>query len=175
MAHAGTDVLSVNSWKTTSAFQMIEEKETQMKYYKRMNAAPEVMQLVELESKAFGIVCEKIIAEIFGMGSRTSSQNDGTFNGKKFEMKAARYWSGKNDCVWQHLEPEYDYEYAMFVLLDFQGFKVWCIKKSFLMGEMRDKRIVTFQGKQGWWTKKSAILHYLTPINRVGDLEAFVQ
>lgn len=172
---ADTQVLSVNSWKNTAAFMLIEDKETQMKYYKRMNAAPEVIQLVDLESKAFGTACEKIIAEIFRMGPRTSSQNDGTFNGKKAEIKAARYWSGKDDCIWQHLEPEYDYEYAMFVLLDFEGFKVWCIKKSLLMGEMRDKGIVTFQGKQGWWTKKSAILPYLTPINTVAELEAFVQ
>lgn len=175
MSHTTDDVMSVHSWKNTAAFQMIEDKETQMKYYKRMNAAPEVLQLVDLESKAFGTACEKIISEIFGMGPRTSSQNDGTFKGKKVETKTARYWSGKDDCVWQHLEPEYDYEYALLALLDFQGFKIWAMKKSVLMGEMRDKEIVTFQGKQGWWTKKSAILPYLTPIKTAAELEAFVQ
>ena len=175
MTDTTDDLMSVHSWKNTAAFMLIEDKETQMKYYKRMNAAPEVMQLVDLESKPFGTACEKIIAEIFRMGPRTSSQNDGTFKGKKIETKAARYWSGKDDCVWQHLEPEHDYEYAMFALLDFQGFKLWAIKKSLLMGEMREKGIVTFQGKQGWWTKKSAILPYLTPIKTVEDLEAFVQ
>ena len=175
MTHNTDNVLSVHHWKNTVTFMMIEDKETQVKYYRRMNAAPEVLQLVDLESKPFGTACEKVIAEIFGMGPRTSSQNDGTLVGKKIEIKAARYWSGKDDCIWQHLEPEHDYEYAMFILLDFQGFKVWCIKKSLLMGELRDKGIVTFQGKQGWWTKKSAILPYLTPINTAAELEAFVQ
>jgi hypothetical protein len=63
----------------------------------------------------------------------------------------------------------------MFALLDFQGWKVWVIKKSLLMGEMRDKKIITFQGKQGWWVRKSAILSYLTPIHTIADLDAFIQ
>ena len=139
-----------------------------------MNASAEVLQLVELESKPFGIVSENIISEIFQLGARTSTQNDGTLNGKKIEIKSARYWSGKDDCIWQHLEPEHDYDYALFVILDFQGWKVWCIAKYVLMGEMREKKIVTFQGKQGWWTKKSNIIPYLTQIMTIADLHAYV-
>jgi hypothetical protein len=174
MASAADDILSCNYWKNTSSFNSIKEKETQLKYYKRMNACPEILQLVDLESKPFGTECEKIISEIFHMGPRTSTQNDGTFNGKKIEIKTARYWAGKDNCRWQHLEPDHDYEYALFVILDFQGWKVWGIKKSVLMGEMREKKIVTFQGKQGWWTTKSAILPYLTPIKTIQDLHAFI-
>ena len=160
-------------WKNTAAFTTIHEKETQIKHYKRMNASAEVLQLVELESKPFGSVCEKIISELFGLGPRTSSQNDATLNGKKIEIKTARYWAGKDDCVWQHLEPDHDYDYALFVLLNFHGWKVWCIKKTDLM-DLREKKIVTFQGKQGWWTRKSAILPYLTPIYTLAQLQAFV-
>jgi hypothetical protein len=169
----GGDPLLSEYWKNTAAFTTIHEKETQIKHYKRMNASPEVLQLVELESKPFGSVCEKIISELFGLGPRTSSQNDATLNGKKIEIKSARYWAGKDDCVWQHLEPDHDYDYALFVLLNFKGWKVWCIKKTDLM-DLRGK-IVTFQGKQGWWTKKSAILPHLTPIHTLADLQAFVQ
>jgi hypothetical protein len=168
------DILSATHWKDTKTFKSIKDKETQIKYYKRMNSCEEVLQLVDLESKPFGSESEKIIQEIFNLGPRTSSQNDGTRNGKKIEIKSARYWAGKDDCVWQHLEPEHDYEFALFVLLDFQGWKVWGIKKSLLMGELRDKKIVTFQGKQGWWVRKSAILLYLTPINSVSELDAFI-
>ena len=170
-----TDILSCNEWKHTNTFKSIVGKETQKKYYRRMNASAEVIQLVELESKPFGSICEKIISAIFQLGERTSSQNDGTLNGKKIEIKTARYWAGKDDCVWQHLEPDHDYEFALLVLLDFEGWKVWCIKKSLLMGEMREKKIVTFQGKQGFWTKKSAILPYLTPIHSIAELQEFVQ
>jgi hypothetical protein len=169
------DILSAKYWKNTVSFKKIKEKETQIKYYKRMNSCEEVLQLVDLESKPFGSETEKIIQEIFELKPRTSSQNDGTRNGKKIEIKTARYWAGKDDCVWQHLEPDHDYEYAIFALLDFQGFKIWCIKKSVLMGEMRDKKIVTFQGKQGWWVKKSAIIEYLTPIKNKDELDKFIQ
>ena len=175
MAATACDILSCNHWKNSRTFMDIKDKETQIKYYRRMNASAEVLQLVDLESKPFGSVGETMISEIFGLGPRTSSQNDGTLNGKKIEIKSARYWAGKDDCVWQHLEPDHDYEYAIFAILDFQGWKVWSIKKSLLMGEMREKKIVTFQGKQGWWTRKSAILPYLTPITTRAELEAFVQ
>ena len=167
------DPLLSEYWKNTAAFTTIQEKETQIKHYKRMNASTEVLQLVELESKPFGSVCEKIISELFGLGPRTSSQNDATLNGKKIEIKTARYWAGKDDCMWQHLEPDHDYDYALFVLLNFHGWKVWCIKKTDLM-DLRGK-IVTFQGKQGWWTRKSAILPYLTPIHTLSQLHAFIQ
>jgi len=169
-----TDILSCESWKTSKAFQSILEKETQKKYYKRMGASPDVQQLVDLDSKPFGSECEKILSEIFALGKRSSTQHDATLNGKKIEIKTARYWAGKDDCVWQHLEPEHDYEFAIFALLDFHGFKIWGIKKSLLMGEMREKNIVTFQGKQGWWTKKSSILPYLTPISSRADLEELI-
>lgn len=168
------DPLLAEYWKNTAAFTTIQEKETQIKHYKRMNASPEVLQLVELESKPFGSVCEKIISELFGLGPRTSTQHDATLNGKKIEIKTARYWAGKDDCVWQHLEPDHDYDYAMFVLLNFHGWKVWCIKKTDLMA-LREKKIVTFQGKQGWWTRKSVILPHLTPIHTLAELQAFIQ
>ena len=170
-----SDILTCNNWKYTKAFISIKEKETQYIYYKRMNASAEVLQLVELESKPFGSCSEKIISEIFNLGARTSSQNDATCHGKKIEIKTARYWSGKDDCVWQHLEPDHDYEYALFILLDFHSWKVWCIKKTDLMGELREKKIVTFQGKQGWWTKKSKCLSYLTPIKTIEELHEFIE
>ena len=171
---AQMDILSASCWSDTSAFKAIKDKETQIKYYKKNGSCEPVLQLVDLESKPFGSEMEKIIQEIFKLGPRTSSQNDGTRSGKKIEIKSARYWAGKDDCVWQHLEPDHDYEYALFVLLDFQGFKVWGIKKSLLMGEMRDKKIVTFQGKQGWWVRKSSILPYLTPVRSVEELDALL-
>jgi hypothetical protein len=169
------NILKSNYWKNTDTFKNIINKENQIKYYKKNNSTEEVCQLVLLESKNFGIICENIILELFNIKHRTSTQNDGVFNGKKLEIKSARYWENKDECRWQHLEKEHDYEYVLFVLLDFTEFKIWCIKKSLLMGELIDKKIVTKQGNQGWWTKKSKILEYLTPINSIIDLENFIQ
>jgi hypothetical protein len=169
------NILSSTFWKNTKAYKLICEKETQIKYYKKNNSSVEVLQLVDLDSKPFGSEAEKIIREIFRLGLRTSSENDATSNGIKIEIKTARYWSGKDECVWQHLESNHDYEIAMFVLLDFTGWKVWCIRKSLLMGDLKEQKIVTLQGKQGHWVKKSAILKYLTPIKTIDDLNNFIQ
>jgi hypothetical protein len=43
------------------------------------------------------------------------------------------------------------------------------------MGELRDKKIITFQGKQGWWVRKSTVLSYLTPIHNISELDIFIQ
>ena len=168
-------LLSVENWRTSKAFLAMAEKETQLRYYKSKEAAPEVMALVDLDSKPFGSVCESMLVELFGLGPRTSSQNDGTRLNKKIEIKCARYWAGKDDCKWQHLEADHDYEFALFALLDFHGWKVWGIKKSLLMGELREKKVVTFQGKQGWWAKKSALIPYLTEIQSQEQLDALLQ
>ena len=42
------------------------------------------------------------------------------------------------------------------------------------MGELRDKGIVTHQGKQGWWTRKCKILSYLDEINTIEDLDNYI-
>lgn len=164
------DITSVTYWMNTDAFKNLEKKETQLKYYETNKASKEVLTIVSLDSKVFGSIAEKIIIEILGLGKRTSTQNDASYKNCKIEIKAARYWAGKDDCLWQHLEPDHDYDYAILCLLDFHGWKIWCIKKTILMGEMRDKKIVTNQGKQGWWTRKSSILPYLTPIKTRRDL-----
>jgi hypothetical protein len=173
-APAPTPLLSVNNWKHTKAFTHNARRETQTQYYVRMNAAPEVIELVSLDSKPFGTVGETMMAELFQMAPRTSSQNDGVFEGRKCEIKCARYWAGNDECRWQHLEPDHDYEFAMLAILDFHEWKVWCVTKAHMMGELREKKVVTFQGKQGWWTLKSAIMPHLTPIHGLECLRKFV-
>jgi hypothetical protein len=166
--------LSVDNWKQTKAFTQNKRRESQTQYYVRMNAAPDVVELVSLDSKPFGSVGESIMTELFQMAPRTSSQHDGIFEGHKCEIKCARRWAGKDDCRWQHLEPDHDYAFAMLALLEFHEWKVWCITKAQLMGELREKKVVTFQGKQGWWTLKSAVMPYLMPIHGLECLRKFV-
>lgn len=168
------NILSVQSWKYTDAFKSIGKKETQYQYYQRNKAPPETLRMVQLESKPFGTACEQKMCESFGLGCRENNQHDATFGPYTIEIKSARYWAGKDDCQWQHLEPTYEYDFVMFVLLDFFEYKVWMIKKDFLMGPLRENKKVTRQGKQGWWAKKSALLPFMTPIQTRADLIAFV-
>lgn len=169
------ELLLSKYWKNMNSYKKLKEKETQIKYYKRMNATIEVLQLVELESKAFGSISENIIKELLKLNPRKSSQNDATIQDNKLEIKSARYWNCKDECVWQHLEPEYDYKYVLFCLLDFDKFKVWIISKNILMGELRNKKIVTYQGNQGWWVKKSNIINYLTRIYNFDDINKYIK
>ena len=171
------NILKSESWALNAAYQDIVSKESQLDNYVKNHAPPEILKLVGMNSRVFGCVAERIVCEIFRLGPRTSTQNDGTFQGKKIEVKCARFWSDGDgsDCRWQHLEPEHDYDMALLVLLDYNGFQVGAIQKSYLMSELRVRNVVTHQGKQGWWTKRSDVLSYLTPIHSIADLEAFVQ
>ena len=65
-------------------------------------------------------------------------------------------------------------DYVLFILIDFQRLKIMGIQKSLLMGELRDKGIVTYQGDQGFWTTKSKIISYLDKINGIKDLDEFI-
>lgn len=155
------------------SFKKVSKKMSQMDYYISKSSSAEALKLVSLGNKAFGAAIEDIVRECLSLGPRSSSQNDATFGERKIEIKAARYWAGKDDCKWQHLEPDHDYDLVLFCLMDFHELRVWAIKKDVLMGDLRERKIVTFQGKQGWWTTKKAIMPFLTPIQTVEDMAAF--
>ena len=172
----GQNILLADNWSKLESFIRIQSKISQLEYYIQNDSNENVIKLVEMESKTFGSICENIICEIFKIGKRSSSENDGVKNGKKIEIKSARYWAGKNDCKWQHLEENHDYDYVLFVLLDFQGFKVWGIKKSLLFGVIKNNNILIRQGHQGYWTNMSKIMPYLilNPIITISDLDNFL-
>lgn len=168
-----TATLHASTWIHCKAFVELRKKETQASYYAKQGACPEVMSLVLLDSKPFGSAGEKMLQELFRLGPRTGSQNDGTRGGKKLEIKCARYWASTDDCRWQHLEPNHDYDAALLALLTFNGWATWFISKSRLMA-LRDKKIVSFQGLQGYWAKKSDLLPYLTAVHSVEELDAAI-
>jgi hypothetical protein len=144
-------------WKN----KIINIKESQLDFYKRNNACREVLKLVGLESKAFGMFIERIIREMFSMNKPLNSQHDAIFNDKKIEIKSSRFWGGTMDCKWQHVEPTYDYDYILFVLVEFQDLRIWGMHKS-KVKKMIEQGILTPQGKQGYWCKMSSILPHLT-------------
>lgn len=169
------NILSIDNILTTKTYNSFKDKITQLQYYQRNGAADGIIKFVMLESKPFGTYMENIISELFNLGKRTSPQNDATFNNKKIKIKSARYWAGSTDCKWQHIEIGHDYDYVLFVLLDFLEIKVWSMEKSKLVNDMIKQKILTAQGKQGYWTNKSAILPYLTQIKTIEDLTNFIK
>ena len=164
-------MLLAKSWKHCSHIQKCLNKQTQYSYYKSMNSNETVLQMVQLHSKTFGTVSEKILQEVFNLKPRTSYQHDGIKYGKKIEIKSARYWTNTvQDCKWQHIEPHYDFDILLLALLDFQGFKVWGMGKH-TVNQLVNSRIITRQGKQGYWVNKNVIHHHLFPITDKKDLK----
>ena len=170
-----SDINSFDNWGQYYKEIISNYNESQYEYYKKNGSSREVLEIVSMESKRFGSVSEKMISKIYNLEPRTSSENDGVKQNKKIEIKCARYWAGTDECKWQHIEPEYDYDCVLFGLLDFNGiWNIWGIKKAMLMGELREKKIVTYQGKQGWWCNKSKVIKYCTIIKSMSDLENFL-
>jgi hypothetical protein len=166
--------MSLSTWTQTKYFQEMEKKTTQLELYVKRGASPEILSLVSMANKVFGTEMEGIFQELFQLSPRLSSQHDGIRLGKKIEIKSARWHATGDDCNWQHLEPDYDFEFVMFTLVDFTGLKVWMITKELLMGELRKQNVVLKQGQQGWTTNKNKIEKYLTPIETISDLDKFI-
>lgn len=131
----------------------------QAEYYVHHSVDDSVIRLARLPSRTFGCVCEHIIKKLYHLQPSSSVQHDATFDAVKIEIKSARYWRQSDDCRWQHIEPSYDYDWLWFVLLDFDGFKVWRIPKATFWS--LDSTIVERQGRQGYWVRKSRILPFL--------------
>jgi len=166
-------------WTKTKAFAKCTTKCTQVEYYRNMNAAAETLQLVALTPKPFGTEAENIIVECFGLEPRENSQHDGKLEGKKLEVKCARWHAPRGnvggDCNWLHLEEGHDFQYVIFALLDFQDWKCWIMTKARLFGEMREKGVLKKQGEEGWTVNKCKIEQYLTPVNFKADILDFMQ
>jgi len=170
-----TSPLSHANWTKTTAFSKCSTKDTQVDYYRKNNASPEVIKLVALTPKPFGTEAENIIVESFGLDPRDNTQHDGKLRGKKLEVKCARWHAVGGDCNWLHLEEGHDFQYVIFALLDFQDWKCWIMTKPRLFGEMREKGILKKQGEEGWTVNKCKIEIHLTPIYSQADIIDFME
>lgn len=158
------DLFDSINWKHIDSYKNFKKTISQSEYYEQNSSSIEVLNLVKLNSKIFGSICENIIIELLNLEKRTSSQNDATYKGYKFEIKTGRFISGKDDCMWQHIEPDYDYDYLLCCLLNFNHFDIFYISKE-QINLLIQSNIIKKQGKQGYICKKSQIINYITKIN----------
>jgi hypothetical protein len=165
---------ALSKWTSSAHFQAMIKKTTQLELYIQKKSPPEILQLVSMANKVFGTEMEGIVMDVFQLSPRTNTQHDGIRNGKKIEIKSARWHATGEDCNWEHLEPEYDYEYVLFILVDFTELKAWILSKHVLMGELREKKIVVKQGQQGWTVAKNRLEPFLTPISSIEELDRFI-
>lgn len=70
----------------------------------------------------------------------------------------------------------HDYDVLLFVLLDIQDIKIWCISKNKLFdSDNLNNKIVIKQGKQGYWINKSKIMNQLFNIESKNDFIKFLE
>ena len=163
------EFLKCNSWKNSKTFKSFKKKPTQFDFYSENESCTEILELVSLNPKAFGTICEEIIKEELNLSPRIDTTHDATIQHEskvyKIEIKVGRYLQSSDDCMWQHIEPGYDYDYILCCLLDFDGFKIWYItKKDVLI--LIEKCLIKKQGKQGFICRKNIILPYLVEIKK---------
>lgn len=163
------DIFKCQSWKNNNAFKSFKKKPSQFDFYAENESCSEILELVSLNPKAFGSVCEDIVKEIFNLSQRIGTTHDATLihDSKlyKLEIKVGRYLQSSDDCMWQHIEPCYDYDYVLCCLLDFDGLKVWYIsKKNILL--LIESGIIKKQGLQGYICKKNTMLPHLIEIKK---------
>lgn len=165
------NILLIENWK-----KHISRNTTisQYDYYKQNNSSEEILNIVLLNSKIFGTKAEDILKKIFDIGPRTSTQNDGTKFNKKIEIKTSRYWGGKDNYKWQHIEEEHDYEYILFALLDFNKWKCWITKKEFLFTYLKQHNLLKKQGTEGWICNGRDVTQYFTEILCVEDFDKYL-
>lgn len=165
-----------NFFELESYKNAFNKNNKQIDFYIKNNANEKILKFFELGSKSFGSLIEKIIIENYEFDKRINTEHDVIFNGIKIEIKSARYWNHQYDCKWQHIEIDYDYDILLFVLLDFQDIKMWCISKQKLFNsDNLENKLIIKQGKQGYWVNKSKIMNQLYSIESKNDLIKYLE
>jgi site-specific DNA-methyltransferase (adenine-specific) len=163
------ELFKCNSWKNNNSFKSFKKKPTQFDFYSQNESSSEILELVSLNPKAFGTVCEEILKETLNLSPRIDTTHDATFTYNsivyKIEIKVGRYLQSSDDCMWQHIEPSYNYDYLLCCLLDFDGFRIWYITKKNVLKLIEDG-LVKKQGKQGFICRKNTILPHLIEIKK---------
>ena len=165
---------SINNIIKTKSFQNIKKRMTQEDFYRSKGSCDNILKLVKLSNKAFGEKLQCIVKDLFNLDNSCNAGHDAqkiSMN-LKFEIKSARYWQGINDFKWQHIMEDHDYDYLIFVGIDFDCLKIYLISKYHFM-KLKTKGIATQQGRaegQGLWAQRKKLLPYLIELK---DVEHF--
>lgn len=171
-------MISIENINKTKAFESIINAKNQVDYYKERNAHSDIIKIVELGNKSFGEKMQRIILEELNLDKPTSTGHDvqQISSGKKFEVKSSRFWATNGDWKWQHIMEDHNYDYLLFVGINFQSVDVFIITKENLLS-LKSKALVTQQGGaegQGLWCNYSKIKQYLTSISNEEELNDFI-
>ena len=156
---------SINNIIKTKSFRCMKQKMTQVDFYRSRGACDNILKLVRQSNKSFGEKTQCIVKDLLDLDSSCDAGHDAQKLSMrlKFEIKSSRYGVSSKDFMWQHIMEEHDYDYLIFVGIDFDCLKMYLISKYNFM-RLKTKGIVTQQGRaegQGLWAKRKKILPYL--------------
>lgn len=193
LSHLQTDIFMQNSGlscvnlQTLRVHQDFVSPNTQLDYYIKNNASPDILKYVDLQGKTFGEkYMEPIAHDWFKLEKRTSSAHDHSKNGKTIEQKSARYHANGDDWKWQHIEMKHAWDILMLTGLDFDCIRFYVASRNVVVQLISDG-IITGQGKknedgiaeaqQAYWfsrndfkRKNKVFTDYFVEINTEADL-----
>lgn len=165
-------------------------KESQLRRYMRLGAAPEILQLIELGGgQAMGTACERLLRwEWTSLKTRESGQTGYDHRAqcpvsqewKRLEQKTSGLWSDDPTSYrWQHIEPEHEWNGLILVGIAVESVKVWGMTREAFQ-TCAETGLATRQGNadeqsyQGYWMTCSSVLPHLTPLTDENDLQSFL-
>jgi hypothetical protein len=140
--------VSCSQLQTLPIHQSFIVPPTQLDFYIKKGAAPDILKYVALQGKTFGEkYMEPIAHDWFKLEKRTSSIHDHSKNGKTIEQKSARYHANGDDWKWQHIEMKHDWDVLLLTGLDFDCIRFYVASRDVVI-QLITEGIVTGQGKK---------------------------
>jgi len=172
-------IFNINNITQTKQFQNIKTSINQEQYYKNNNAPEDILKIVRMSNKKFGEKMQCIIQELLNLEKSSHTGHDAQKKSMnlKFEIKSSRYGVRSGDWMWQHIMEQHNYDYLIFVGVDFNGFKVYIISKKDFM-KLRWEGFAKMQGGgegQGIWCNCRKIKDYLHEITSQEDFYNFLK
>lgn len=146
-----------------------EQRPTQLGFYQECGADDSTLNLVKMNPKRFGTFAECWAREHFELHEPSSMQYDAITLGHKIEIKSARRGiNGK--YFFQHIEPDYDYDIILTMLLEpVGGFVCHVIRKEDVLSYL------SVQGRQGYFLYDKDIEEIGRRVETRADLRTFIK
>jgi hypothetical protein len=168
----------IRNIKRTKTFNTLIKRTTQLDYYTKHRADPDIIKFVEMNNKTFGESMQKLMCEILKLDPPINTSHDARIikKGLKFEIKSSRYWMKKEDFVWQHIMENHNYDYLILLGLDFHEISVYMITKEKMIN-LKNEGIIKMQGGaegQGLWFSRNSVKQYLNQISNIHQFNEYI-
>lgn len=159
-----------------------KEEKTIIERYKENNSPDVIIELIK--RKSLGCETEKYIKFAFELNIRKNSGHDHIIeiDNKEFkiEQKTSSLHQKKYKFLWQHIAPKNDWDFILFVGINYNDINIYIISKDKVNKLIKNKKITNQGNKQGtshqgYWCRYSNIAEEITEIKTKDDLINFVK